>query len=240
MTTGFVILASLMALAALSCVVLPLWRPPGAGAAIGPPQRRLAVGLALGLLALTGALYPWVGTPRALWAAVPEADEAMADAHGGMSPLEIEARVSRLAARLQSQPDDPAGWRRLARHYETLGRHALAVQAYQQLLRRQAPDADLLTDYAVTLAIVSGQTLAGEPEALLDAALRLDPRHVQALALSGRAAFERRDYRRALVQWQRLLDQAQADAATRSAIERQMAQARRLLRQDAGSVRAAP
>lgn len=234
--TGFVILASLMVLAALSCVVLPLWRRPAvADAELGPPQRRLAVGLALGLLAFTGALYAWVGEPRALVpsATAAEAANAALEAGGGMSQAQIEARVARLSARLQSQPDDPAGWRMLARSYETLGRFPQAVQAYLQLLQRQPPDADLLTDYAVTVGMASGQTLAGEPEALIDAALRLDPAHAQALALSGNAAFERRDYPRAIAQWQRLLAQARVDEATRASIGRQIAQAQVFAQQHA-------
>lgn len=235
MTTGFAILASLMALAALSSFVLPLWRrPAGADAERDPPQRRLTAGLAVGLLAFTGALYAWVGTPRALVAVAPEAANAHPAAAGGMSQQQIEAMVARLAARLQSQPDDPAGWRRLARSYETLGRFAQAVQAYQQLLQRQPPDADLLTDYAVTLGMASGQTLTGEPEALIDAALRLAPDHAQALALSGRAAFERRDYLRAIAQWQRLQALAAADDDTRASIERQIAQAQSLAQQESG------
>ena len=138
--------------------------------------------------------------------------------------------VQRLAQRLQNQPNDPDGWRMLIKSYETMGRLDDAVQAYQRLLTVAPPDPDLLTDYAVTLGMSRGQSLAGEPEALLKRALKLDPRHVQALALSGRAAFEQGDYRRAVVQWQTLLALLPPDAPLRASIEADTDKARALIR----------
>lgn len=136
-----------------------------------------------------------------------------------MTPAQIEGMVARLAQRLQSQPDDVAGWRMLAKSYETLERFPQAVAAYQRLLTLQTPDADLLTDYAVTLGMSHGQTLIGEPEAIINQALKLDPRHVQALALSGSAAFEARQYARAKAQWTKILNLIPQDAEIRASIE---------------------
>lgn len=142
----------------------------------------------------------------------------------------IEAMVNGLAQRLQRQPQDPKGWRMLAKSYETLGRFDNAANAYQQLLKQQAPDPDLLTDYAVTLGMSKGQTLAGEPEALIKQALQLNPKHIQALALAGSAAFEQQDYRRAVSHWQTLLNLIPQDADLRPSIERHVEKARSLIR----------
>ena len=48
-----------------------------------------------------------------------------------------------------------------------MGRADEAVQAYLRLLALQPPDADLLTDYAVTLGMRQGRTLVGAPEAVI-------------------------------------------------------------------------
>jgi cytochrome c-type biogenesis protein CcmH len=96
-------------------------------------------------------------------------------------------------------------WAWAARFCETLGRSDEAVQAYQRLLALQAPDADLLTDYPATLGMSQGRTLVGEPEVVIHQALSFNPKHVQALALSGSASFEKRDYQRAIATWGQLV-----------------------------------
>lgn len=227
--------------------------------AVPAPRRGMAIGLGVALLLFTAFMYAMVGTPAAL---LPQTDltspsslaagdaegaggddgasSAPADTEqrqagsgaGGMTPAQIEGMVARLAQRLQAQPDDVAGWRMLVRSYETLGRYAEAVDAWRRLLPLSPDDPDLLTDYAVTLGMSQGQTLAGEPEEAINHALRLNPQHVQALALSGSAAFERADYPRAIAQWRRILEHVPADADVRTSIERQIARAQALAERD--------
>jgi cytochrome c-type biogenesis protein CcmH/NrfG len=230
--------------------------PPAPGA----PKRWTAIWLLTALALLTFGLYAWVGEPLALdhvvepvaqraaspGAEAPDAapngqDQAQAQPPGGMGQAQIEAMVSRLAQRLNQQPDDPAGWRMLAKSYETLGRFPLAVKAYQQLLKLQKPDADLLTDYAVTLGMSLNQTLVGEPEAIINQALALNPKHVQTLALSGSAAFEKRDYPAAIIQWQKILTLLPEHDDMRHSIEsniaKAQAQAQSLAERDAAAAK---
>ncbi len=54
----------------------------------------------------------------------------------------IDGMVAGLAARLEENPDDLAGWRRLARSYTVLGKPEEAKSAYQQVLRLAPGDAD--------------------------------------------------------------------------------------------------
>lgn len=254
--TSFLILALLL-VATASLFVLPtLWREAPSGLAnAGPPQRWTAAWIVTVLLLATAGIYFATGAPQALLgnlpseaqkpaenvaaaeAAPPSPAEAPSPGAEGaapsVTPAQIEGMVVRLAQRLQTQPDDAAGWRMLAKSYETLERFPQAVAAYQRLLTLQPPDADLLIDYAVTLGMSQGQTLAGEPEALINQALKLDPRHVQALALSGSAAFEAHDYARAKAQWTKILNQLPPDAEIRASIERNIAKAQSLADRDA-------
>jgi len=237
MNVPFLLLALAMLAAAVLFIAPPLWRAVAigqlAGAAVPPvtttPKRWAAIWLATGLAAITAALYALVGNPAALMPQ-PASAPAPTQAQGDIGQPQIEAMVSRLAQRLQTQPDDPQGWRMLAKSYETLGRFEDAVQAYQKLLKHQAPTADVLTDYAVTLGMSKGQALAGEPEVLINLALKLEPRHVQALALSGSAAFEQGDYQRAVLQWNKLLALIPKDADIRGSIERNVERAQSLIR----------
>lgn len=214
---------------------------------------RWGAGLLAGLAAVTVGLYAWLGTPGGLNPErepvavapgpaaqrgepnAPFANAAPAGEGGApqMSPAQIEGMVQRLALRLQNQPDDVAGWRMLVRSYETLGRFEEAAQAWRRLFALAPPDADQLTSYAVTLGMSLNQTLAGEPEQAINQALKLNPDHVQALALSGSAAFEQRDYARAVKQWRRILSLTPADAPVRASIEAHIAKAESLARGDA-------
>ncbi|MCI5046947.1 MAG: c-type cytochrome biogenesis protein CcmI [Aquisalinus sp.] len=54
----------------------------------------------------------------------------------------IEGMVAGLAARLEENPDDLAGWRMLARSYTTLGQTEEARRAYQEVLRLAPNDPD--------------------------------------------------------------------------------------------------
>jgi len=100
----------------------------------------------------------------------------------------------------------------LARSYETLLRFDLAVDAYQHLVKLTPQDANMLDDYAVTLAMSRDQSLSGEPEQLIHRALAIDPNNIQALALLGSAAFERKEYAQAAIPWKKILDLIPADS----------------------------
>lgn len=245
--SGFAVVSGALVLTAGACVTWPLWRARAAD--LRPaPGRAWAAGLTVALAAFTAGVYVWVGTPQALEGPIPvaqweepAANEAEAPAasespapgeSAAPTQAQIEGMVKRLATRLQTQPDDAAGWRMLARSYETLGRFDEAVQAYQRLLALQPPDADLLTDYAVTLGMSQGRTLVGAPEAVIKQALTLNPLHVQALALAGSASFEKRDYPRAIATWGQLLSLVPPSDAVRASIEANIRKAEALAEQD--------
>ncbi len=167
-------------------------------AAARPASRisALVAGLAVPVIAV--GLYHAVGTPRAMTpAALP------AHAADNVTPQQIEAMVAKLAERMKKNPDDPKGWVMLAKSYAVMGRFDDAVAAYVQANARMPNNADLLADQADALAMAKGQTLQGEPEALVLRALKVDPNHVKSLALLGTAAFDRKDYASALKSWEK-------------------------------------
>ena len=152
----------------------------------------LIVGIAVPLLAL--GIYFAAGTPKALSPQMQVPDDA-----------QIEAMVSRLAAKLRENPDDAEGWKLLGRSYVVLGSFDKAVAAYAKAAERAPRDPELLADFADALAMVHGQRLTGEPERLVQRALEIDPNNLKALALAGTAAYERREYAKAAELWSRML-----------------------------------
>jgi cytochrome c-type biogenesis protein CcmH len=124
--------------------------------------------------------------------------------------------VEKLATRMKEQPEDPTGWRLLARAYAAMGRFQESVAAFNEAAARGPEDASLLADWADALGM-QNQSLEGEPSRLIGRALALDPNHPKGLSLAASAAFYRKDYDAAIAAWQKL--QAQYPAGSEQANE---------------------
>ena len=159
-----------------------------------------AVLLSLTVPLLALALYGWVGNPQAIMAhGMSESDS--------VSQAQIEAMVAQLAQRLENPPagqaPDPQAWEMLARSYASMQRFAQADKAYLRARELAPGNAQLLADHADVLAVLQGQSAAGEPTRLIERALAIDPVNLKALALAGTAAFERKDAAAAVAYWTR-------------------------------------
>lgn len=177
-------------------------QPSAASAVFMPAKRWTAVVVGSGVPVVAIALYLLLGSPGGL---DPIQVASPKDQTHTVSKDQIENMVARLAQRLKNEPDNAEGWSMLARSYNSLDRFGEAAEAYAHLVKLVSDDADLLADYADTLATSRNKNLQGEPEKLIARALTLDPKNIKALALSGSAAFERRDYRAAVTQWEKIL-----------------------------------
>ena len=172
--------------------VAPAPRKPGA---------RLLVALLLAALAIAIAGYWTTRSPR------PTQDSGAPDS-GTEAPhatdsAQMERMTEQLAARMAEQPGDANGWAMLARSYGVLGKHTEALRAFESAVALRKDDAALLADYADSLAVNNNRSLAGKPMQQVEAALKLNPNHMKALALAGTHAFDRKDYALAAKYWER-------------------------------------
>ncbi|MGP1680375.1 MAG: c-type cytochrome biogenesis protein CcmI [Burkholderiales bacterium] len=151
--------------------------------------------IAVPLLAVP--LYLALGNPAAL-------RPQQADSAHGLGQQQLDAMIARLVARLKENPQDAKGWVMLARAQAVLGRYAEASSAYAKSVAIFPDDAQLLADYADALAMARGGRLPGEPEKLIERALRADPNNAKALALAGTIAFDNKDFALAVKHWERL------------------------------------
>jgi cytochrome c-type biogenesis protein CcmH len=129
-----------------------------------------------------------------------------------------------LAARSKENPSDQEGWLKLAQAYKVMGRYAEAAEAYAKSETKVKADASLLASYAETLGMASDKGLRGKPTALIDAALKLNPKEPNALLLAGAAAMERQDFKVAIAYWEQLLPMvepgSEIEGALKDGIER--------------------
>lgn len=162
----------------------------------------LAVIVAVGIPVIAIPLYLVLGSPEAL---NPGNVVAKSEQGHGLTPETIAKMIGQLQQKLAANPEDAEGWAMLAKATGAVGRYEESARAYAELVKRVAPDAQLFADYADTLAVARGRNLLGEPEKLVDQALRVDPQNVKALALAGTIAFQKHDYGRAAATWKRIL-----------------------------------
>lgn len=145
-----------------------------------------------------------------------------------VSPQGIAEMTDQLAQRLQTHPDDAQGWAMLARSYAVTGRHADALEPFAKALALRPDDPTLLADYADAMAMTHQRSLEGEPSRLVERALAIDANHLKALSLAGTAAFDRRDYARAIELWERLREVAPPDSPFVEQVQASIDEARQL------------
>jgi cytochrome c-type biogenesis protein CcmH len=160
-----------------------------------PRKTMIGVGLALPILACS--FYLLIGNPGALQPAA-AGHEQMANAR------DLEKMMATLAAKLESDPTNYAGWSMLARSYQAMGRSAEAEKAFERAGSFIDNDAEMLASYADVSAANAGGSFAGKPTQLIEKALKADPQNGLALWLYGTADLEAKNYAKAILTWQKL------------------------------------
>ena len=231
--------------------------PAATAAAVSPPQStavvpeswapvpfRLKLTLLAAVLLMAAGGYAKYGTPdyrvlaeRSKAEAAQRAQaEAQGVAPGSPDAAQIDEMVAKLAERLKTQPDDLTGWTMLGRATMVMGKFDQAAAAYQKALALKPDDPRLMTDYAEALGMVANRSLEGEPTKLLDKALAIDANLGKALALSGAAAFDRKDYPTAVKHWEKLVAISAPDAEYLPQVRSGIAEARQTAGMPASTV----
>ena len=162
---------------------------------------------ALGVPAIAFGVYLAIGNPAATNPLATLAEAAPVD------DQQIVAMVENLARKVRERPDDAQGWALLARSMAALGRFEESADAYAHLAKLVPGDAQVLADYADTLGMAQGRSLAGRPYELAKEALRIDPTNLKALALAGTAALDSGDFTAAAGHWEKLAAALPPDSA---------------------------
>jgi len=145
-----------------------------------------------------------------------------------ISPEQIDKMIAEVVARLEKDPGNVQGWTVLARTYYALNRYPEAVRAFERAVALAPQDANLLADYADALGATQGGSLQGKPLELVERALAADPTQWKALALAGTAAFDRKDYAKAVAYWEQLKTSVPPGSAIAQSIDSSIAEAREL------------
>jgi len=192
--------------------------------------RNTAYLLGIGLPLVAIVFYLRVGEPDRITnpAPVGEPPSASSEAPPDRSQAQIEANVAKLAERLKANPNDAQGWAMLARSYNSMEKYSEAANAYAKATELNPKDADLLAEYAFSIAMAEGRSLEGKPKEIIARALKIDPENPKALQLAGSAAFQAKDYNKAIDYWQRVLKKAPPGSEVATTINERINEAKTL------------
>jgi cytochrome c-type biogenesis protein CcmH len=183
---AFIVIALTLAVATALWLVRPLWRERAKG---------VAVASAVVLLAGSAALYLH-------WSNFDWQTTSVSGEHAN------EQMVSRLARRLERNPDDVEGWLMLGRSHAALGQFALAQRAYRRADRLEAGrNPDALLGLAETMVLEAEGALDERSSRLFEQALELAPTNERALFFSAIAARRRGETPLAISRLETMLSQ---------------------------------
>ena len=182
--------------------------------------RFAAIAVGIGVPAGALALYLVLGAPNLTTGGTGVAAQQVAKESAGP---DIEAMVTRLAARLKQQPDDARGWALYARSLTGLGRFAEAVTAFRRAIALDGANVELNSRYAEALIFASDGTVTPAALKAIETTLALDsgePRARYYLGLADSQAGRRDE---ALERWLALAAESAADAPWLPALQQRIA-----------------
>lgn len=156
-----------------------------------------------------------------------EQQEAMAALSPEQRQQAIRSMVDGLATRLQENPQDRAGWLRLANAWKVLGENQKAAEAYGRADTLGPVDARILADWAETHVrqLSPGAAPSLEAVMILERLEKAEPRNALALFYLGAAAYAAGNKPAAVQRWKTLLALLPADAPIRPMLEQRLREA---------------
>lgn len=152
----------------------------------------MTVAIVLAAMALAPFVYLQIGSPDAR------------DAQN-LTPQNDEM-VSSLAARLERNPQDLAGWKMLGRSYFTMGRLPQAIAAFERAIELESGrDAQTVADLGEAVLMNDQSSITGRAGQLFETALSMSPANPKALFYGGLAAINRGEPLLAADRWEALL-----------------------------------
>lgn len=183
--TTFLIVAVVLGVLTATWMLRPLW---SSGQSRGLP-------LGLGIAFCAAAIGLYLLWSRWSW---PADAPSIADTPAAM--------VKRLAKRLESEPEDVAGWLMLGRSYVALEQFPLALRAYQRADRLEGGrNAEALVGMAEAMVLQADGVVDERAGRIFEQALLLAPDSERALFFAGVAAQRRGDAATAIARFQSLL-----------------------------------
>lgn len=181
----FIGVAALLTLLLLLWILRPLWRDR--------PSRSTAILAAVLLCSAAVGIYTW--SSQWGW---PQDEQGSADSPAAM--------VSKLARRLEREPNDVQGWLMLGRSYAALNQLPLAQRAYQRADRLEnGRNAEALIGIGEAMVLQADGAVDPRAARVFEQALALEPNSEKALFFAAIGAQRRGDTPLAIARFEKML-----------------------------------
>lgn len=167
--------------------------------------------LSVFIVAFSIALYLKQGTLTALMTSpsTQQSNQQMS----GEGEQEVKAQQAKMLAyikelqqHLEKTPDDAEAWYNLGQTFVSAGEFDIAITAFEQVIRIEGEQADLLGAIAQASYYRNNQQIDEQVQSLIDRALALDINDPSTNILLGMHNFIATDYEKAIGYWQRVID----------------------------------
>ncbi len=186
----------------------------GKDAASRRTRRLLAGSAVLAALAVGILIFrPFGGEPKAAPNLPTSQEKALAD---------VETMISRLAARLKTNPDDGEGFRMLGWSYVMTGKPELAIKPYKRALVLLPENALVHAGYGEALTGIAGGTVPADAKAEFDKAHAIDPKEPRARYFIAMWQSQHGEKQQALDQWIALANDGPGDATWQADLHNQI------------------
>jgi len=146
--------------------------------------------------------------------------------------LSLGAAADKLAARLKKNPNNPDGWRLLARTYMSVQRFDEAAKSYARALGQDTGNTELRSAYGEALTLAADGAVTPAARAVFEEALRQSAKDPRARFYLALAAYQSDDKQNALDQWAALMRESPANAPWVPSVRQRIAEAATALGQD--------
>ncbi len=175
---------------------------------VSPGWKMLALISTAALVILGGvSLYAYLGTPELISVsnlqppspAVPATQDAVAGSG------EIDTLITKLQARLQSNPNDAEGWRMLGWAQFNKQNYAASAEAYAKAVEIEPANTEYRSAYGEALVLAAGGIVTPRAQGLIAEVLLKDPKNFRARFYDSLAHEQAGDQTGALDRWTALL-----------------------------------
>jgi cytochrome c-type biogenesis protein CcmH len=141
---------------------------------------------------------------------------------------QVLAYIKKLQQHLEEKPDDGEVWYNLGQTLVSVGEFDMSITAFEQVIRIEGEQADLLGAIAQAQYYKNNQQLDEQVQSLIDRALTLDINDPSTNILLGMHNFINKGYSEAIEYWQRVID-AKREGVNTTALQEAIGEAKNRL-----------
>ncbi len=180
--------------------------------------------LSLFIIAFSITLYLKQGTLTALMATPGieqsnQQDQMSDDQRAQVQQEQVLAYIKKLQQHLEKNEDDGEAWYNLGQTLVSAGEFPMAITAYEQVIRIEGEQADLLGAIAQAHYYRKNQQIDEQVQNFIDRALALDANDPSTNILLGMHNFIGKEYEKAIGYWQRVIDAKRQGVNSNALIE---------------------